>query len=421
MTIDVLVIGAGPTGLAAAVELRRQGVEKVVIADREPEAGGVPRHCVHTGFGLRDLHRVLSGPAYASAYSEAAVTVGADLRRGTTVTQLAGDLQATLTSPAGIEQVRARAVLLATGCRERPRSARLIPGDRPTGVLTTGELQQRILLGERRPGRALIVGAEHVSFSAILTLVHAGSRVTALVTAEPRHQSYAAFRLGALARWRLPVWTSTQVTRIIGRDTLESVEVTHLGTGSVRRIECETLVFTGDWIADHELARTAGIAISAGTAGPVVDTALQTSVPGVFAAGNLIHPAETADVAALSGRHAARQIASFLRQPVVAGGRVEATRTAGSALAGVPIDVVAPLAWIAPNAVNPGRTLPPRDRFVLRSEGPRRIATLEVRQDGRLLAARRIRLMPARSITLSAGWIADVDPAGGPIQVTAAR
>jgi hypothetical protein len=263
------------------------------------------------------------------------------------------------------------------------------------------------------------VGAEHVSFSAILTLVHAGGRVTALVTAEPRHQSYAAFRLGALARWRLPIWTSTQVTGIVGRDTLESVEVTHLGTGSVRSIECETLVFTGDWIPDHELARAAGIAMSAGTAGPAVDTALQTSVPGVFAAGNVIHPAETADVAALSGRHAARHIASFLRRPVVAGGRVAAIGTGGSARPGVPIDVVAPLAWIAPSAVNPGRVLPPRDRFVLRSEGPRRITTLEVRQDGRLLAARRIRLMPARSITMSAGWIADVDPAGGSIQVTA--
>ena len=416
MTIDVLVIGAGPAGLAAALELRRQGVERVLIADREPDAGGVPRHCAHTGFGLRDLRRVLTGPAYASRYADAAVRAGADLRPGTTVTQLTGDLQATLTSPAGIEEVNARAVLIATGCRERPRSARLIPGDRPEGVLTTGELQQRVLLGERQPGGALIVGAEHVSFSAILTLAHAGARVIALVTSEPRHQSYAAFRLGALAGWRVPVWTSTRVTRIVGRDRLESVEVTDLRTGAVRRVECQTLVFTGDWIPDHELARLAGIAMSARTAGPVVDTALHTSFPGVFAAGNVIHAAETADVAALSGRHAAGQIAAFLRQPVVAGGPVGA---GCSAHPGVPIDVAAPLTWIAPNAINPERTPPPRNCFVLRSEGPRRIATLEVRQDGRLLAARRSRLMPARSITLSAGWIADVDPAGGSIQVIA--
>lgn len=413
MTVDVLIIGAGPAGLAAAVELRRLGVERVLVADREPAAGGVPRHCVHTGFGLRDLRRLLSGPAYASRYAEAARVAGADLRCGTTVTQLTANLQATLTSPVGIERLQARAVLIATGCRERPRSARLIPGDRPAGVLTTGELQQRVLLGERLPGRALIVGAEHVSFSAILTLAHAGARVVALVTDQPRHQSYAAFRLGALARWRVPVWTSTRISRVNGRDKLESVELTDLRTGAGRRVGCETVVFTGDWIPDHELARLAGVAISRGTAGPVVDTALRTSVPGVFAAGNVIHAAETADVAALGGSHAARQIATFL------GGGADTGGPSGAARTSVPIEVVAPVTWIAPNAVGAERTMPSRNCFVLRSEGQRRIVRLEVRQDGRLLAARRTRLRPAMSITLSAHWVADVEPAGGPLRVTA--
>ena len=413
MNVDVLVVGAGPAGLAAAVELRRQGVERVLIAEREPEAGGVPRHCAHTGFGLRDLRRILTGPAYARHYAEAAAAAGADLRCGTTVTQLTSDLRATLTSPAGIEHVRARAVLIATGCRERPRPARLIPGDRPPGVLTTGELQQRVLLGEQLPGRALIVGAEHVSFSAILTLAHAGARVVALVTDQPRHQSYAAFRLGALARWQIPVWTSTRVSRVNGRDELDSVELTDVRTGNVRQVGCRTLVFTGDWIPDHELARMAGVAISPGTAGPAVDTALRTSVPGVFAAGNVIHAAETADVAALGGRHAGRQIAALLCDRAAGGG------SSGSARERVPIEVATPLTWIAPNAIGPERTDPSRNSFVLRSQGPRRIASLEVRQDGRLLAARRTRLMPARSITLSARWVADVDPVGGAVQVTA--
>jgi thioredoxin reductase len=418
VNVDALIVGAGPAGLAAAIELRRHGVERVLVADREPEAGGVPRHCAHTGFGLRDLRRILTGPAYASHYAAAAVVAGADLRCDTTVTQLtqdlqAKDLQAVLTSPAGIEHLRARAVLIATGCRERPRSARMIPGDRPSGVLTTGELQQRVLLGEQLPGRALIVGAEHVSFSAILTLSHAGARVVALVTDQPRHQSYAAFRIGALARWQVPVWASTRVSRISGRDKLESVEVTDMRTGSVRQVECHTLVFSGDWIADHELARMAGVAISRGTKGPAVDTALRTSVPGVFAAGNVIHAAETADVAALGGRHAGYQIAAFLCDRPASGG------SSGSARAHVPIEVVAPLTWIAPNAIGPERSAPARNRFVLRSQGPRRVANLEVRQDGRLLAASRTRLMPARSITLSARWVADVNPAGGTVQVTA--
>ena len=219
----------------------------------------------------------------------------------------------TMTSPAGLETVAAAAVLLATGCRERPRTARLVPGDRPAGVMTTGELQQRVYLGgERLAGRALVVGAEHVSFSAALTLAHAGADVVALVTEYERQQSYAAFRFGAAVRWRVPVWTSSAVRRIAGRGRLEGVEVADVRTGAARFVPCELVVFTGDWIPDHELARLAGLAMDPGTRGPAVDTTLATSAPGVFAAGNLVHAAETADIAALSGRHAARHIAAFL-------------------------------------------------------------------------------------------------------------
>ncbi len=408
MDVDVLVIGAGPAGLAAAMELRRLGVGRVLVADRESEAGGTPRHCFHTGFGVRDLRRVLTGPAYAEKYATGARSAGVDLRCGTTVTELSASREATLTSANGIERIAARAVLIATGCRERPRAARLVPGDRPSGVLTTGELQQRVFLaGERVPGRALVAGAEHVSFSAVVTLAHAGAGVVALVTELPRHQSCPAFRLGVRARWRVPVWTSARVSRVIGRDRLEAVELTDLGTGAVRRVECETLVFTGDWIPDHELARRAGVRLDPGTRGPAVDTSLRTSVPGVFAAGNLVHAAETADVAALGGRHAGRQIAAFLARPLE--------------LVGEPIQIGVdePLTWISPNSVTVNRTMPSRNCFALRSQGQVRRAWLEVRQDGRLLARRRTRLAPGRSITLDAGWVSQVDTGGGPVRVTA--
>ena len=366
MNVDVLIAGAGPAGLAAGIELRRLGVSRVLIVDREAEAGGVPRHSAHTGYGLRDLHRVMTGPAYARHYVRAAVRAGAEVRAGTTVTgwpglpggpgaaactsdptSVAGPTSpaglsgppgprsVTLTSASGVETVTAAAVLLATGCRERPRAARLVPGGRPPGVMTTGELQQRVYLhGQRLPGRAVVVGAEHVSFSAMLTLAHAGADVVALVTEQPRHQSFAAFALAAAARWRVPVWTSAAVRRIAGRGRLDGVELADLLTGTSSFVECDTLVFTADWIPDHELARLAGTRIDLGTRGPAVDTALETSIPSVFAAGNLVHAAETADVAAAGGQHAARHIAAALRG------------TGPPRAARIPVTVAAPLSWI---------------------------------------------------------------------------
>jgi thioredoxin reductase len=421
MSAGVVVVGAGPAGLSAAVELLRLGAGPVLVADRESAAGGVPRHSWHTGYGLRDLRRVMTGPAYARALVSAALAAGAELRTGTTVTGWTtgpdGSHAVTMTSPAGRHTVEAAAVLLATGCRERPRTARLVPGDRPAGVMTTGELQQRVYLGgERLAGRALVVGAEHVSFSAAMTLAHAGADVIALVTPYERQQSYAAFRFGAAVRWRVPVWTSCAVRRIVGRERLEGVEVADARTGAAWFVPCEAVVFTGDWIPDHELARLAGLALDPGTRGPAVDTTLSTSLTGVFAAGNLVHAAETADIAALSGRHAARHIAAALEDGP---GRGPGARAAAAPL---PVLVEPPLRWISPNAIGSAAP-PPLGRFVLRSADFRRGARLEVRQDGRLLArSRPARLVPGRPVHLGAAWLTRLDPGGGPIRViTGAR
>jgi thioredoxin reductase len=406
VNVDVLIVGAGPAGLAAAIELRRLGAYNVLVVDREQEPGGVPRHSAHTGYGLRDLHKVMTGPDYARHYAQAAIRAGAEVRAQTTVTGWRGPRSVTLTSADGIQTVTAAAVLLATGCRERPRAARLVPGDRPPGVMTTGELQQRVYLGgQRLHGRALVVGAEHVSFSAVVTLAHAGAEIVALVTDRPRHQSYAAFAFVAAARWRAPVWTSTAVHRVAGRDRLDGVELADLRTRAISYVGCDTLVFTGDWIPDHELARLAGTEINPGTRGPTVDTALQTSIPNVFAAGNLIHAAETADIAAISGRHAARQIAASLH-------RTQPTRAPR-----IPVTVTAPLSWISPNAIRIPAEPPPRGRFLLRSEAFRRLARIEVRQQGQVLATTRARLVPGRPVHLDAGWVDRVNPSAGPVRV----
>jgi thioredoxin reductase len=399
---DVAIVGGGPAGLAAAIELRRRRVGRVVVVEREAELGGIPRHARHQGFGLRDLRRVLSGPAYAQRYAERARRAGVELLAETMVTGWgeAGELE--VTGPGGRSTLAPDAIVLATGCRERPRSARLVPGSRPGGVMTTGMLQQLVYLQGLPAGRrALVVGAEHVSFSAIATLAHGGARTVALTTELARHQSLAAFRLGARVRYRVPVWTRTRVSAIRGRERVEAVELTELDSGRVRRVACDTVVFSADWIPDHELAVLAGIELDPLTRGPAVDADLRTSREGVFAAGNLLHGAEQADVAALSGRRVAAGVVGHL------GGRAWPTER-------VPVVCEPPLGWIAPNVMSG----PARPRFALRARQHLRAPHLSVSQDGRTLWTGRLpRLMPGRSVRLPGGWTDAVDASGGAVHI----
>jgi hypothetical protein len=261
-----------------------------------------------------------------------------------------------------------------------------------------------------------------VSFSAILTLAHGGAETVALTTELSRHASLAAFRVGARLRYRVPVWTRTRVTGIHGRPRVEEVELTELDTGRTRTVECDTVVFTADWIPDHELAVMAGVELDSATRGPAVDPALRTSRPGVFAAGNLLHGAEQADVAALSGRYVAAGVVRYLED-----GEWPKER--------VPIVCEAPLGWIAPNvaAGNPGSPssggtppgegepppgAPPQARFLLRAHDFLRAPRVEIVQGAALRWSGRLaRLMPGRSTRVPHGWTARVDPAGGEVRV----
>lgn len=408
-SVDVLIVGAGPAGLSAGAELARTGAGTVEIIERERVAGGIPRHSHHTGYGLRDLHRVLTGPAYARHYAEAARAAGARIRTGVTVTGWASPLTVTTTGPGGLERISARAVLLATGARERPRSARLVPGDRPAGVYTTGELQQAVHLRHQPVGRrAVVVGTEHVAYSAALTLRHAGVEVRALLTGLPRQESYAAFRHALRLAYAIPVLTGHTVTAIHGRDRVTGIAVRRpAGTESV--IACDTVVFTGDWIPDHELARRAGLTLDPGTRGPAVTAAMSTTHPGVFAAGNLVHPVETADNAALTARFAARAVLAHLAAP-----------TASPADGAVPVRGSGAVRWAFPNLLHPDAR-PYRDRLVLWASAVTRHPRVEIRQDGRLLYGTRPHrpLIPGRPYYVPSHWLPAIEPYGAPVEIAA--
>lgn len=408
MTVDVLIVGAGPAGLTAAAALAGAGVRTVVL-ERESRAGGIPRHSDHLGYGMRDIRTVVSGPAYAQRLVDRAVGAGAEIRTDSMATGWAGERSLEITSPLGRERVDAGAVVLATGARERPRAARLIPGDRPAGVYTTGQLQNLVHLRHRAVGtRAVVVGAELVSYSAVLTLRHAGCATALMTTTHPAPESYAAFNMaGRSPLLGLQVATRTRLARIIGTPTVRAVEIEDLDTGARRIVDCDCVVLTGDWIPDHELARSAGLDIDPGTRGPLVDTALRTSRTGVFAVGNLLHPVDTADVAALDGRHAAGHVLAHLD------GRP-------TPVSGVRLTAEAPLRWVAPGVLRPGDPAPPRHRLLSWTDELVRLPTVAARQDGAVIAAKRLPwpCAPGRAFRIPAGLLDAVDFGGGPVRLS---
>ena len=283
----------------------------------------------------------------------------------------------------------------------------MVPGDRPLGVFTTGQLQQEVHLRHAAVGsRAVIVGSELVSWSAVLTLRDADCRVVLMTTEFESPEVYAPVALAGRALLDGPLARATKVVRIIGRNRVEAVEIEHLVTGQRRMVACDTVVFTGDWVPDNELARLAGVDLDRGHRGPLVDTRLATSVEGVFAAGNLLHPVDTADVAALDGQHVAESVVGWLSD-----GR--APRSA------VRLVADAPFAWVSPGLIGEYRQGPPRDRLLLWSTEARALPTVVMRQGGSVIGRRTLpwSVSPGRMFRVPWSVARRVDPRGGDVTI----
>lgn len=334
---DIIVVGGGPAGLAAATRLRELGVDKVLVLEREPEAGGIPRHCGHPPFGMREFRRVLAGPAYAHRLVGRALAAGVHIRTQTNVVRIAEGGRLTVTSANGPAELCGRRILLATGTRETPRSARFIGGRRPLGVMSTGALQSLVYLGNRVPfRRPVIVGTELVSFSALLTCWRAGIRPAAMIEGNDRP---TAWRLSALLPRLLgiPLLYSSRVTRIEGTARVESVEVeTREG---LRTISCDGALFTGCFTSEATLARMGHLDVDPLSGGPVIDQYGRCSDPDYFAAGNVLRPVETAGRCWQEGHDLAAVIAADLA------GRLPARTTV------VPVRIAAPLKYAVPQQI----------------------------------------------------------------------
>lgn len=247
---DVIIVGGGPTGLSAARRLADLGVRDVVVLEREAEAGGIPRHCGHLGFGWQSHRRLWSGPRFAAELRKSAKDL--DVRTATTVVEFGKDGQLRVQGSTGITEMNAKHVLIATGTRETPRSARLVGGARPQGVLNTGALQQHVYLYRNKPfERPVIIGSELVSFSALLTCRHLGIKPVAMLEENPRISAQKPGDLIARFVFGVPVRTSARLISIEGRKNVEAVEIERRGRRE--RIACDGVIFTGQFRPENAL------------------------------------------------------------------------------------------------------------------------------------------------------------------------
>jgi NADPH-dependent 2,4-dienoyl-CoA reductase/sulfur reductase-like enzyme len=393
MKVPVIVIGGGPAGLAAACALRDGGCA-VTLLEREAALGGVPRHCGHTGFGLRELGWPVTGPAYARAL--AARAAGIELRTGVTVTALLPGGVVETAGADGPQRLAAERVVLALGVRERPASARLVGGDRPWGVTTTGALQQFVYLENRRPfRRAVIVGTELVSFSLLLTMRHGRIRPVAMLEEGERIVARRPGDLVARHLFGVPVLTGTRLVAVHGRPRVAAVEVERAGRREL--LDCDGVVFSGRFVPEAALLRAGHLAVDPGTGGPVVDQEGRCSDPAYAAAGNLLRPVETAGVAHAEGRAAGRALIAEL-----AGARPPVRRI-------LPVRAGGALAWVMPQRL----ALPAAEgalRLTARAARPTR-GLLVLRIGGKERWSRHLSVLPERRITVpvAPGWLERAD------------
>ena len=381
---EVAIVGGGPAGLSAATELAQQGLD-VLVLERHAEAGGIPRHCGHPPFGMREFGRVLRGPEYAKRLVARAEAAGVRFLRPASVVALRPGGALVITTEAGLTHLSARAVLLATGVRETTRAGRLIGGTKPAGVLNTGALQALVYLAGQAPfRRPVILGSELVSFSALLTCRHAGIRPAAMVEPGPRPLAWRASPL--LPRLLgVPCHFGTQVEAVSGRERVEGVV---LRTGDrLWELPADGLIVSGGFIPEASLIEASHLAVDAGTGGPVVDAFGRCSDPAYFAAGNLLRPVETAGWSWAEGK-------------AVAGSIVQALRS------GLPdpsdaVDLVAEgaaLRYLMPQRLTPASTA---GFQALQLRVARPVAgTLSLRHDGLELWRQRLRALPERRVVV---------------------
>lgn len=331
--VDILIIGAGPAGLAAAIAARESGVESILILERENEPGGILRQCIHNGFGLHRFQEELTGPEYAARDIARVRELEIPVECGCTVLSVSPDRTVTCVSPAfGFRTIHAKAVILAMGCRERPRGALCTPGTRCAGIYSAGTAQRFVNLEGWMPGRRVVIlGSGDIGLIMARRMTLQGAKVLACVEIMPYSSGLNRNIVQCLQDYDIPLYLSHTVTDIRGRERLEGVTVSRVDErrnpvpGTEISFDCDTLLLSCGLIPENELSLGAGVRLSGATSGAVVDDSLETSVPGIFACGNVLHVHDLVDHVSAESFRAGRAAADFVRNGKPEGSVIEVT------------------------------------------------------------------------------------------------
>ena len=395
LTFDAVVVGGGAAGMSAALELDARG-HSVLILEREDTLGGILMQCIHNGFGLIEFNEELTGPEFAQRFEEkvSARNIQASLR--TTVLGIReeeGRRVVYAVSPSqGMMRIEARAVVLAMGCRERNRGNIRIPGTRPAGIYTAGLAQRLVNIEGYIPGKdVVIIGSGDIGLIMARRMTWSGCKVHAVIEILPYPSGLTRNIVQCLNDFGIPLYLSHLVTDIYGKDRVEGIEVTPIESGALMhekafKIACDTVLLSVGLVPENELSRNAGIEIQPTTNGPWVDSMLMTSLPGVFACGNVLHVHDLVDYVVEEARRAGANAAAWL-----SGYRPSRE---------IRIKTGSNIRYVLPARLNPER----ENRLYMRSLVVKNDARLEVRLDGNVVRSRKLaHVQPSEMLSLTLG------------------
>lgn len=318
---DIVIIGAGPAGLAAAISAYNAGVKDILVIERDIEAGGILNQCIHNGFGLHRFGLELTGPEYAARYIDMLNETGIELKLGTTVVSIENKIVSAVSEANGFEQFKAKAIILAMGCRERNRGPIFLPGARGRGVYTAGAAQRYLNIDGYLVGkRVVILGSGDIGLIMARRMTLEGAKVLAVAEIMPYTNGLPRNVVQCLEDFNIPLYLSHTVTNVLGNGNVEGVVISQVDenrrpiAGTEKHFDCDALLLSVGLVPENELTRQAGVALDRRTNGAIVGEDMQTSISGIFACGNVLHVHDLVDYVSneseLAGKNAALYVLS---------------------------------------------------------------------------------------------------------------